>query len=46
VFVWKVVFAVTAFSWTVNVSGNFMIVAAWQGNLDYNPATASITVHT
>jgi asparagine N-glycosylation enzyme membrane subunit Stt3 len=34
-----------SFTWKVDVSGTFMIVATWQGNQDYGPATASITVH-
>lgn len=32
--------------WTADVSGTFTIVAAWQGNAEYNPALASIKVHT
>jgi len=35
-----------SFAWKADVSGSFMIVASWQGNQDYNPATVSITVHT
>ncbi|HYB83807.1 MAG TPA: STT3 domain-containing protein [archaeon] len=34
-----------SFAWKSDVSGSFMIVAAWQGNIDYNPATSSIEVH-
>ena len=33
------------FTWKVSVSGSFTIVATYQGNQDYNPATASIKVH-
>jgi len=33
-----------SFAWNANVSGNFMLVATWQGNLDYNPATSYYTV--
>ena len=34
-----------SFTWKVDLSGTFMLVAAWQGNQDYSPATAYITVH-
>jgi hypothetical protein len=32
------------FTWKVPVSGSFTIVATYQGNQDYNPATATIKV--
>jgi len=34
-----------SFSWKVNVSGTFRIVAVWQGNQEYGPAVAAIKVH-
>ncbi|HXZ90695.1 MAG TPA: STT3 domain-containing protein [Candidatus Dormibacteraeota bacterium] len=34
-----------SFTWKADVSGSYMIVAAWQGDVNYNPAAASITVH-
>ena len=36
----------TSFKWRVDVSGSFMLVATWQGNQDYNAATAYVKVHT
>jgi len=35
-----------SFTWKADVSGSFMIVAAWQGNVNYNPAGAYVRVHT
>jgi hypothetical protein len=35
-----------SFTWKADVSGRFMIVATWQGNQDYSPVAASVTVHT
>jgi hypothetical protein len=35
-----------SFTWTVNVSGSYLLVASWQGSIDYNSATAYLKVHT
>jgi dolichyl-diphosphooligosaccharide--protein glycosyltransferase len=35
-----------SFTWKVDVSGNFLIVAVWQGNQYYGPAVATVKVHT
>jgi hypothetical protein len=33
------------FTWTVNVSGSFILIATWPGNGNYNPATAIVSVN-
>jgi len=35
-----------SFTWTVNATGSYMVVASWQGNIDYNPASAYLKFHS
>jgi len=35
-----------SFTWRAEVSGSYMIVAQWQGNVDYAPVSAYLKVHS
>jgi hypothetical protein len=34
-----------SFTWTVSVSGSFMLTATWPGDTDHNPARAVVTLN-